>query len=147
MSSKRYRLITEGSEHQRRTHGATLVVPGPSQGGPAQLQGSVTDRFIEAERAGAHTVLLAGSLPDLDADIAAVCRYVVTDQAEVEEEATARYGSERVLRTTTVRIDNIHEWIGRLPVPEAHTLRRRIRTAARRLPFAEAVYSRIVSDT
>lgn len=135
-----------GNRKRRRPHPeATLVIPGPSQGGPRHLSGAVTGHVITAEQAGAHTVLLAAAPADLQTNVAAVCRYVVTDQDTVAQEAIAGYGAERVLRVRSAAADDVAEWVGRLPRPEAHTVRRRIRRAVRRLPFAQGAYDRIRS--
>lgn len=145
MTAKRYRLATSEAGPQRRGREVTVVVPGVSQGGPQVLTGDLIERLIEAERAGVHTVLLARSTSDLEADPASVCRYVVTDEPQVASAAEALYGRERVLRAESVALADIDAWIGGLPRPESQTLRRRIRSAVRRLPFAEAVYARLTS--
>lgn len=140
----RYRLITQPPATPGRRH-TTLLIPGVTQGGPAHLRGSVLDRLIDAEQAGAHTVLLAANLADLEADVATICRYVVTDDAAVEREATARFGPERVLRAASTDPADAAQWLGRLPRPESQTLRRKVRTWAREIPLIRRLYETMTS--
>lgn len=137
-----YRLITELPAPTGRQH-TPLLIPGISHGGPGHLRGNVLDWLIEAERAGAHTVLLAADLADLAADVATICRYVVTDSTAVEQEAHRRFGPERVLRVSSTDPADAAGWIGRLPRPESRTLRRRIRSAAGTFPLIRSLYARM----
>lgn len=139
---RRYALLSEMNE----TIGSsvhTVVIPGRSQGGPADLTGAAVDRLIAAEQEGLHTVLLASELADLEAAPAQICRYVVTDDPEVAREAESRYGEERVLRSRTAHADHVYEWIKRLELPESQTRSRKVRNAIRRLPFAGSLYARL----
>ncbi len=139
---RRYALLTE-VEGTVSSLVHTVVVPGRSQGGPPELTGAVVDHLITAEREGLHTVLLAPELSDLEAEPAQICRYVVTDDPEVAREAESRYGPERVLRSRTAHADHVDEWIGHLALPESRSWGRRVRNAARGLPFAGRVYARL----
>lgn len=134
-----YRLISQPPGSLGRRH-SPLLIPGVSQGGPEHLRGSVVDRLIDAERAGAHTVLLAGERADLGTDVAAICRYIVTDDAAVEQEAAGRFGPERVLRATSTDPADAAQWLSRLPRPEAQTLRRKVRNWARQIPLIRRLY-------
>ncbi|AYY11921.1 hypothetical protein EF847_03555 [Actinobacteria bacterium YIM 96077] len=89
-----------------------VLVPGRAAGGPGQLSGAVVDVLTECEVAGAPTVLLAGEIDDLDAPIAAVCRYVASDRPEVVEEARHRYGQERVHTVDSIEAARARAWIG-----------------------------------
>lgn len=140
----RYRLISQPPTTPGRQH-TPLLIPGVTQGGPAHLRGSVLDRLIDAERAGAHIVLLAADLADLEADVASICRYVVTDDAAVEREAATRFGPERVLRATSTEPADAAQWLGQLPRPESQTLRRKVRTWAREIPMIRRLYERMTS--
>lgn len=121
----------------------TLIVPGASQGGPAHLLGTVRQLLIEAEQEGLHTVLLAPRLTDLEPPTALVCRYVATDDDDVQREAVSRYGAERVLRVPSAETADLPRWVGKLPRPQARTLQRRIRRTARRFGPARALHAMI----
>lgn len=143
MRPERHLLVTTDTAARLRRRHRTLVIPGVSQGGPPHLLGTVRELLIEAEQEGLHTVVLAAQLADLEAPPALVCRFVATDRDEVEREAASRYGSDRVLRVRSARVAERSEWVGRLPRPEARTLRRRIRRTARRFGPARALHAMI----
>lgn len=145
MTSTRYLLATGEAGPLDRSRPRTVVVPGVSQGGPENLGTALVERLIEAERSGVHTVVLARTVGDLDADPAKVCRYVATDEPEVAQIAAGRYGAERVLQVPSAAIGDIGDWITRLPRPEALTVKRRVRRAARQFAPVRWLYSRIRS--
>ena len=145
MTSTRYLLATGADGPPDRGRPRTVVVPGVSQGGPEDLCPALVEHLIVAERAGVHTVILAGAVADLDSDPAKVCRYVATDEPDVIQLAAGRYGAERVLHVPSAAIDDIADWITELPRPQALTARRRIRRAARQFPAVRWLYSRIRS--
>jgi|SRR5690625_3839454 len=143
---RRHFTIT-GSEGIPHARVRTVIIPGASQGGPTELSGSFLDQLIAVERAGLNTVLVAAVPADLDTAPATVCRYVVTSDPHVAAEARARYGTERVVRTRSLDAWHVHDWVARLPAPEAHTLRRKVRRTVQALPLAEAAYLRLMSGT
>lgn len=143
MTPARHLIVSADAAPRLRGRHHALVLPGVSQDGPAHLRGSVRELLIAAERDGLHTVVLAPEISDLDAAPALLCRRVVTDRADVESAAAARYGPERVLRVRSARTADVPEWIGDLPRPEARTMRRRIRRAARRFGPARALHAMI----
>ncbi|MQA61474.1 MAG: hypothetical protein GEU86_08245 [Actinophytocola sp.] len=73
-----------------------VLVPGASLGGPWRLAGEVIEAFIECERRGVPTLLLAGTAADLETPVAAVCRAVAADDPVVVEHARSRFGADRV---------------------------------------------------
>ncbi|NDL57429.1 hypothetical protein [Phytoactinopolyspora mesophila] len=104
-----------GSEAAISSAAAELVlIVGKEAGGPDQLAGGLVDVLVECERRGTASVLLAGAADDLDTPVAAVCRYVVTDQPDVGEEARRRFGAERVRVVASVGTDQIKAWISEL---------------------------------
>lgn len=73
-----------------------VLVPGASLGGPGRLAGEVIEAFIECERRGVPTLLLAATVADLETPVAAVCRAVAGDDPVVVEHARSRFGADRV---------------------------------------------------
>ena len=120
-----------------------LLVPGPSLGGPVQLDPALVRLLIDADVRGLQTVALAGALHDLDAAPVSLARYVATDDEATAAEAVARLGAHRTLRVADVSPDAVQAWIGRVPAVEARTLRRRVRTALRRIAPVRRVYERM----
>ncbi|NED97149.1 hypothetical protein G1H11_17765 [Phytoactinopolyspora alkaliphila] len=147
--SDRYVLVEDAIADRREGRdpvaGACVVVPGSAAGGPAELVGAIVDVLIEAERAGAACVLLAGEKRDLDTAVAAVCRYVVADRPEVLEEARQLFGPDRVQQVESVAVDQIRSWIRQIPVSSAESvrLRRRVGAVAGQLKSARSIYGRM----
>jgi hypothetical protein len=91
-----------------------VLITGPDAGGPDQLTGELVDVLIACEQRGTATVLLAGTAGDLDTPVAAVSRYIATDQADVAKEAQRRFGAERVHMVSSVHVGEARSWVGDL---------------------------------
>ena len=120
-----------------------LLVPGPSLGGPAQLDPTLVRLLIDADVRGLQTVALAGALHDLDAAPVSLARYVATDDEATAAEAAARLGAHRTLRVEDASVAAVEAWLDRVPRVESRTLRRRVRTALRKIAVVRWVYERM----
>lgn len=120
-----------------------LVVPGPSQGGPAGLDPDLVRVLIDADVRGLQTVGLASTPSDLDAVPVALARFIATDDDDTAAEAAARAGAERIVRVEDASAGAVDDWIDRVPRVESRTLRRRVRNVLRRVTLVRWAYERI----
>ena len=120
-----------------------LVIPGPSQGGPDDLDPALMRLLIEADERGLQTVALASRPADLDATPVALARFVATDDETTAAEAAARLGAHRTLRVEDASVAAVEAWLDRVPRVESRTLRRRVRTALRKIAVVRWVYERM----
>src|SRR5690625_5230889 len=104
----------------------TVVIPGSSLGGPATFSDELLEKFIEIERRGLHTVLVAGSREDLDTAVAELCRRVYVSDPETQIAAVEKWGTEQVIVGKNDASPNVRAALLRLPTPASRTVGRRV---------------------
>ena len=96
-----------------------------------------------ADERGLQTVALASRPADLDATPVALARFVATDDETTAAEAAARLGAHRTLRVEDASVAAVEAWLDGVPRVESRTLRRRVRTALRKIAVVRWVYERM----
>ncbi|WP_022919005.1 hypothetical protein [Ruania albidiflava] len=103
-----------------------VVLHGPSLGRPAALTGDLLEVLVDVERRGLHIVLVAVRPSDLDSSVAAICRHVLTADAQTLDLARSRWGAAQVIAVSDVGDTAVVAAVSGLPVPESRTLHRRL---------------------
>jgi len=122
-----------------------IAIPGKSINGPANLSADVVTAFLDYEKRGLHTVLIAAESEDLYTPVAKVCRRVVAVPSKIRQEARELWGTENVLEADSVSPVDIFESCKSLPVPASLTWQRRVRNIVRDLPGVGKVLTKLRS--
>lgn len=77
-------------------HLDVVLVPGPSEGGPTQLDRATRQLLLACEEQDVPTVLVATRVSDLETDLAGLCRFQTSARTEVLTEARRWVGEEAV---------------------------------------------------